>query len=65
MARRQSKNAKKILDLLKGNISHLESKWEVYQKQGYLFDTSSFRLTEEYLNELIENFLVFEKHYLY
>lgn len=54
MVKRQTRNAEKILFLLRENINHLESKWKVYQKQGYLFDTSSFGLTVEYINELID-----------
>jgi len=54
MARRQTQNAIKILILLRENLDHLDSKWGVYKNQGYLFKTSSFKLTIDYIDKLIE-----------
>jgi len=53
MPRRQTQNAIKILILLRENLDHLDSKWSVYENQGYLFETSSFKLTYDYINKLI------------
>jgi len=54
MVTRQTKNAKNILYLLEDNIDHLKSKWKVYYDQGFLFKTSSFELTTEYINNLVK-----------
>lgn len=53
MVERQTKNAINILNLLLADVKHLKSKWTVYQDQGYLFETSSFDLSIEYIKKLI------------